>query len=47
MAQRTNIVTGARSLASVEVLSGLKAGDMIIVSGTDQFDGAESVLISN
>ncbi|MFT4941045.1 MAG: HlyD family secretion protein [Paraglaciecola sp.] len=47
MAHRTSIITGARSLASVEVLSGLKAGDVIIVSGTDQFDGAESVLISN
>jgi HlyD family secretion protein len=47
MAQRTSINTGARSLASVEILSGLKAGDKIIVSGTDVFNGAESVLISN
>ena len=45
--QRTNIITGARSLASVEILSGLNAGDIIIVSGTDQFNGADSVLISN
>jgi HlyD family secretion protein len=47
MAQRTKIDTGARSLSSVEVIAGLSAGDTIIVSGTDQFNGAESVLITN
>jgi HlyD family secretion protein len=46
MAQRTAITTGSRSLSSVEVLNGLSAGDTIIVSGTDQFDGAQSVLIT-
>jgi HlyD family secretion protein len=47
MAQRTKIDTGARSLSSVEVIAGLNAGDTIIVSGTDQFNGAQSVLITN
>lgn len=47
IAQRTRIVTGARSLANVEVVSGLNVGDTIIVSGTDQFNGAEKVLITN
>jgi HlyD family secretion protein len=46
MAERTSIATGARSLSSVEVLNGLSVGDTIIVSGTDQFDGAQSVLIT-
>jgi HlyD family secretion protein len=46
IAQRTAINTGARSLSSVEVLAGLAAGDTIIISGTDQFEGAESVLIT-
>lgn len=46
MAQRTNIVTGARSLSSVEVLEGLHVGETIIVSGTDQFNGAENVMIT-
>lgn len=46
MAQRTPITTGARSLSSVEVLNGLAIGDTIIVSGTDQFNGAQSVLIT-
>jgi HlyD family secretion protein len=46
MAERTPINTGARSLSSVEVLNGLSLGDTIIVSGTDQFNGAQSVLIT-
>ena len=46
MAERTSIATGARSLSNVEVLQGLAAGDTIIVSGTDQFNGAQSVLIT-
>ncbi|MEP2651305.1 MAG: HlyD family efflux transporter periplasmic adaptor subunit [Paraglaciecola sp.] len=47
MAQRISILTGARSLSSVQVLEGLAVGDTIIVSGTDQFNGAQSVLITN
>lgn len=47
MALKTNISTGARSLSNVEIISGLKHGDTIIVSGTDQFDGAEKILITN
>ena len=47
MAHKTRISTGARSLSSVEILSGLDVGDTIIVSGTDQFDGAEKILITN
>jgi HlyD family secretion protein len=46
MAERTSIATGARSLSSVEVLNGLSVGDTIIVSGTDQFNGAKRVLIT-
>jgi HlyD family secretion protein len=46
MAERTSISTGARSLSSVEVLNGLSVGDTIIVSGTDVFNGAQSVLIT-
>jgi HlyD family secretion protein len=30
----------------VEVLNGLSEGQRIIISGTDQFNGAETVLIS-
>lgn len=46
MAEKTAITTGARSLASVEVISGLTKGDTIIISGTEQFNGAQTVLIT-
>lgn len=47
MAQKTAITTGARSLSSVEIVSGLTPGDTIIVSGTEQFNGADKILITN
>ncbi len=47
LAVKTAISTGARSLSNVEIVAGLSAGDTIIVSGTDQFNGAEQVLITN
>jgi len=46
LAIRTTIKTGARSLSVVEVLNGLSEGQQIIISGTDQFNGANTVLIS-
>ena len=46
LAIRTPINTGARSLSVVEVLDGLSEGQQIIISGTDQFSGAKTVLIS-
>ncbi|WP_293748837.1 HlyD family efflux transporter periplasmic adaptor subunit [uncultured Paraglaciecola sp.] len=46
LAIRTPIKTGARSLSVVEVLDGLSKGQQIIISATDQFDGANTVLIS-
>jgi len=46
LAQKTAISTGARSLSSVEILAGLSVGDSIIISGTDQFNGADTVLIT-
>jgi HlyD family secretion protein len=45
-AVRRPIHTGASSLSSVEITSGLKAGDRIVVSGTDQFNNADRVRIS-
>jgi HlyD family secretion protein len=46
LAIRTAISTGARSLSVVEVLNGLTEGQKIIISGTDQFAGAKTILIS-
>ena len=45
-AARTSIRTGASSLDAVEIVSGLKVGDRIVVSGSDQFDNADRVRIS-
>ena len=45
-AVRRAIRTGASSLASVEIVSGLQAGDRIVVSGTDLFNNADRVRIS-
>ena len=45
-AVRRPIHTGASSLSSVEITSGLNVGDRIVVSGTDQFDNAARVRIS-
>ena len=45
-AMRRPIRTGASSLSSVEIVSGLAAGDRIVVSGTDQFDNADHIRIS-
>ncbi|WP_040522585.1 efflux RND transporter periplasmic adaptor subunit [Aliiglaciecola lipolytica] len=47
IAEKTTISTGIRSLSSVEIMDGLKAGDTIIISGTDQFNGADRILITN
>lgn len=47
MAQRTAIRTGATSIGSVEVLEGLREGDQIILSGSDQFNDAETLYLRN
>ncbi|ALO47487.1 efflux RND transporter periplasmic adaptor subunit [Pseudohongiella spirulinae] len=47
VAYRTPIVMGATSLSNIEILQGLEVGDTIITSGTDQFNGADTVLINN
>ena len=46
MAERVPVRLGARSLDKVEVLEGLKAGDQVVVSGADAFNGAPRVAIS-
>ncbi len=45
-AVRRPISAGTSSMASVEILSGLKAGDRIVVSGSDQFNNADQVRIT-
>lgn len=47
IATRTPVTLGPSSIDKVEILQGLKAGDKIVVSGTDSFNGAQRVAISN
>lgn len=47
VAYRTPIVMGATSLSHIEILQGLSPGDTIVVSSTDLFNSADTVLINN
>lgn len=47
VAQRRPIKIGATSISAVEILSGLKDGDKVVISGTDAFENANSVSINN
>jgi HlyD family secretion protein len=46
VAERTPIQVGATSLNSVELLSGVKEGDRIVISGTDAFNGAQKIVLN-
>lgn len=45
-AERTPIQIGATSLNAVEIVSGVKEGDRIVISGTDEFRGAQRVALN-
>ncbi len=47
IAVKTPIRIGATSIDKVEILEGLKAGDKVVISGTDNFNGAARVAISD
>jgi HlyD family secretion protein len=47
VAERHPVRLGASSITKVEILDGLVAGDQIVVSGTDAFNGAERVILSH
>ena len=47
LAIRRPISIGARSLAAVEIQSGLEEGDVVVISSIDQFQGAETVLVTD
>ncbi|MDG0857094.1 efflux RND transporter periplasmic adaptor subunit [Roseateles puraquae] len=47
VAQKVPVKLGARSLERVEVISGLVAGDRVVISGAENFKGAERVLIAD
>ncbi|HET8942347.1 MAG TPA: efflux RND transporter periplasmic adaptor subunit, partial [Rudaea sp.] len=47
IAVKTPIQAGASSIDKVEILQGLKVGEKIVISGTDSFNNAARVAISN
>lgn len=47
IATRIPFKLGATSISAVEILSGLKEGDKVVVAGTDQFENAEKVSLNN
>ena len=47
VAVRQPIQIGATSVSAVEIVSGLKPGDKVVIAGTDSFDGAERVSINH
>ncbi|HWM28010.1 MAG TPA: HlyD family efflux transporter periplasmic adaptor subunit [Woeseiaceae bacterium] len=47
LAHRRAITIGARSLAAVQVESGLEEGDTVVISSLDAFEGAETVLVTD
>jgi HlyD family secretion protein len=46
IAVRSPVALGATSIAAVEILSGLKLGDKVVISGTDAFNNAARVSIN-
>ena len=46
VAERHPVQLGAASIAKVEILGGLAAGDQIVISGTDAFKSAPRVILS-
>lgn len=47
VARRRAIEIGARSVSTVEVLSGLDEGETVVISSIDQFQSADSVLVTD
>lgn len=45
--KRRAITIGARSLSAVEVASGLREGESVVISSVDAFRGADTVLVSD
>lgn len=47
VAHRHSIEVGARSLSAVEIVEGLKEGDVVVISSIDQFQSADTVIVTN
>lgn len=47
LARRVAIQAGSSSISEVEILDGLEEGQTIVISDIGQFDGADTILLSN
>jgi HlyD family secretion protein len=47
IAVRRPVQLGATSVSAVEIISGLKVGDRVVIAGTDAFENAERVSIND
>jgi HlyD family secretion protein len=47
IASRVAIKTGATSVSEVEILSGLAAGDRIVISNLGEFERVQTVRLAN
>jgi HlyD family secretion protein len=47
VAVRRPIQIGATSVSAVEIVSGLQAGDKVVIAGTDSFENADRISINN
>lgn len=47
LAERRAISVGASSISSIQILSGLDEGDIIVISSVSQFDGAGTVYVTD
>jgi HlyD family secretion protein len=47
IAVRRPVQLGATSVSAVEILSGLKVGDRVVIAGTDAFENSERVSIND
>jgi HlyD family secretion protein len=47
IALRRPFKLGATSMTAVEILDGLKEGDVVVISGTDLFENAEKISLNN
>jgi HlyD family secretion protein len=47
VAERRGVRLGASSIAKVEILEGAAVGDLLVISGSDAFNGASRVILTH
>ena len=47
LAERRSISVGASSINAIQIVSGLQEGETIVISSVSQFDGANTVYVTD